>query len=149
MSIVGSVNQPRAEYLGPRFIKDDNPEVPTNELLPLFARVSFGAVPINCQSTSVLKSYLLSRGVTMPQNTSAEKILELAHQANGSTRVVLHPSLVPQPAPWVGFEPLEELAVGDKYDDWVSICNCAKLSFLLHSDKTFIVLCRILIIPTK
>lgn len=129
MTIVGSTMKPRSELLGPRYTVDDNPEVDTNDLLPLFATLSFDDDPIDVQPTAVLKAYLLARGVTMPQNTSPEKIRELAHSAHDAAlrgkRPVMHPSLVPKPAKWVGFEPLDDLELGDKYDDWVScLCPC-------------------------
>lgn len=119
MSIVASKNEPRANLLGPRYSTKDNNTIDTNKLLPLFARLHFEYDPIEVQPTSVLRGYLLARGITTPQDSSSDSIRELVLRAYEVKRPVLDPSLVPEPAKWVGFEPLDEAEIGDKYDDWV------------------------------
>lgn len=120
MTIVASKDKPRNQLLGPRYTSNDNSLVDTGKLLPLFARVDFDQEPVNVQPTRVLRAYLLARGVTVPQNTSADKIRELAQRAHEakSRRPVLDPELVPKEAKWVGFEPLDEVEIGDDYDNW-------------------------------
>ena len=128
MSTMASTDQPRANLLGPRYSRNDNPTVDSNKLLPLFAKIDFEKDPINVQPTSVLRAYLLARGVTMPYDTSPDKLREIAHSTHGVKRPVLDPSLVPEPAKWVGFEPLDDAEIGDKYDDWVSLLYLHSLS---------------------
>ena len=133
MRIIGSTDKPRDEHLGPRYNANENPLVSAGTLLPLFGRLHFHKVPICAQPPTVLRSYLLARGVTTPGNVSHEKICELVHSLQGTERRVLDPSLVPKPDSWVGFEPLDDVEIGDEYDDWVRAhSNNLLYAYTLH-----------------
>ena len=105
-------------------------------LLPLFARLDFDKVPNEVQPASVLKAHLLTRGIPTPTNVSDDKIRELVHQACGAEKRVLDPSLVPEADSWVGFEPLDEVEIGDEYDDWVSLCCDIDIADCIHRHIT-------------
>ena len=124
MTILASNHELRKEHLGPRYTENENPRVSKETLLPLFARLDFNIDPINIQPISVLKTYLLARGLTMPpQNVSDATLREMVHSAHDVNRRVVDPSLVPEASSWVSFEPLETNEIGDEYDDWVSLCS--------------------------
>ena len=103
--------------------KEDNPHVDTEKLLPVFARLDFDQDPIALQPTRVLKRYLLAHGITAPEDTPPKKIREMAQTVYDTrfSRCVLDPEMVPKAVKWVGFEALDEVEIGDDYDDWVSI----------------------------
>ena len=130
MSVVGSRDQSRAELLGPRYTQDDNAQVSTDSILPLFARLDFQKDPIEIQPIDVLRAYLHARGTLTPSNISADKIREMAHTAHEVKKRVVDPELVPEGDSWVGFEPLEEEAMGDDYDNWVSKVSCCLLAYV-------------------
>lgn len=122
MTIVGSTGKPREDHLGPRFSAEDHPDADESELLPTFAKIIFApANPIDVQPRVALAGYLLSRGVPTTEADTNEAIREWVYRAEEEGKQLLPPSLIPQPAKWVGFEPLEELELGDAYDDWVSV----------------------------
>mmetsp|Transcript_40001 Transcript_40001/g.84021 ORF Transcript_40001/g.84021 Transcript_40001/m.84021 type:complete len:240 (+) Transcript_40001:1069-1788(+) len=118
MSTMASKNLPRENLLGPRYCADESDTVDSQELLPLFARLDFGKDPIDVQLTPVLRAHLLARGLTVPQNTSPDKLHQLVHSVHEVRRKIMDPTDVPEPAKWVGFEPLNKVEIGDKYDDW-------------------------------
>ena len=122
MVIVGSTNRTRDEHLGPKYTAEENPHVEAGTRLPLFGRLNLVDVPICAQPPSVLRRYLLSRGVTAPGNVSGNKLREMVYSLEdaSSKRRVLDPSLIPEAESWVGFEPLENDDRSDEYDDWVS-----------------------------
>ena len=122
MVIVGSTDKLRDEHLGPKYTANENPHVEAGTRLPLFGRLDLDKVPICAQPPSVLRRYLLSRGVVVPGNVSGKKLREMVHSLEdaSSKRRVLDPSLIPEAESWVGFEPLENDDLGDEYDDWVS-----------------------------
>lgn len=123
MKVVASNDLPRNQLLGPRYTKEDNPHVDTEKLLPVFARLDFDQDPIGLQPTRVLKHYLLAHGITVPEDTPPKKIREMAQTVYDTrfSRCVLDPEMVPKAVKWVGFEALDEVEIGDDYDDWVSI----------------------------
>lgn len=123
MTVVSSANLPRNTLLNhPRYIDTDNPEVESSKVLPLFGRINFEQDPIELQPKVVLGFYLLARGVVYPQDVSLEQMQAMTRAAAeaGINRPVLDPDLVPKPVKWVGFEPLDEVEIGNEYDDWVS-----------------------------
>ena len=134
MQIVGSTDKPRDEHLGPKYTANENPHVKAGTRLPLFGRLNFQEVPICAHPKSVLRLYLLARGVTAPGNVSGEKLREMVDTLEGasSKRRVLDPSLIPEPDSWVGFELLENDELGDEYDDWVSPCCCDTANCVHH-----------------
>ena len=150
MVIVGSTDKLRDEHLGPKYTANENPHVEAGTRLPLFGRLDLDKVPICAQPPSVLKRYLLSRGVVIPGNVSGEKLREMVHSLEdaSSKRRVLDPSLIPEAESWVGFEPLENDDLGDEYDDWVSpstaCCIHHHLIFLTFL-RSSLLLCRIMI----
>ena len=124
MKIVGSTGKQRKDHLGPRYSEEENEDVRTDVLLPIWTKLDFTAVPIDLQPVAVLRCYLLNRGVPTGGNDSPRMIREWTRQADAIQKVVMNPSLVVEPAGWVGFEPLDELELGDEYDDWVSMWCC-------------------------
>ena len=75
-------------------------------------------------------------GVPTTENDTPERIREWVHCAEEVQKPVLDPSLALEPVKWVGFELLGELVLGDKYDDWVSLCHSfARFASLNESDK--------------
>lgn len=121
MDIVGSTGKKRTEHLGPHYSSLENPDVDTSELLPLWTRLDFTKVPIEAQPAIVLKCFLLNRGVLTTEDDSPAVIRAWAYRAEELEKQVLNPSLAVEPVKWVGFEPLDELTLGDDYDDWVSL----------------------------
>ena len=87
---------------------------------------------------SVLRYYLLTRGVTTPGDVSRSAVNKLVHELPGTDRPVLDPTLVFEPDSWVGFEPLDDFEIGDKYDDWVSTYYyyCDDASNFMHCNLT-------------
>ena len=128
MSVVGSRDQSRAELLGPRYTPDDNAQVSTDRILPLFARLNIEKDPIDVQPIDVLRAHLHARGTLTPSNIRADKIRELVHKAHDAKKQVVDPELVPEGESWVAFEPLEEEVIGDEYDNWVSKVSCCLLA---------------------
>lgn len=139
MTIVGSKEQPRDKLLGPRYTADDNPRVDTENLIPLFGKLDFTADPIDVQPPSVLRAYLLSHGVAFPNNIHADKLREAAHRMGSANRTILTPDLVPLADSWVGLEVLHDETLGDKYDDWVSVCYLFLLIFHCFSPVSFFI----------
>ena len=127
MNIVGSTDQPRSDHLGPQYSEAENVGVNTSEFIE---------VPIEAQPTVILKCYLLNRGVPTTENNTPERIRERVHCAEEVQKPVLDPSLALEPVKLVGFEPLDELVLGAKYGDWVSLCHSfARFASLNESDK--------------
>ena len=126
MRIISSADKPRHEKLGPVFTENDNPLVAAGTPLPLFAKLDD---PLDFQPISVLRAYLLARGIALPQNVPDEKIRELAQTAHEVKRRVVDPSMLPDASSWVSFEPLDPIEMGDKYDEWVSTMNYILLCF--------------------
>ncbi|KAL9189536.1 hypothetical protein ACHAXT_009211 [Thalassiosira profunda] len=118
MDVVGSTDKLRGEHLGPKYSTSDNPDVDTSELLPLWTRIDFAANPIEVQPPICLKYWLLNHGVETAEGDSFEDLCKFVHQAMAAKKVVLNPALAIEPVAWVGFEPLDELELNDKYDDW-------------------------------
>ena len=124
MSIVGSTDQRRHMHLGPHYSDAENADVDSAELLPIFGRLNFNVTPVDLQPTTLLKYFLLHRGIATTEKESAEEIRRLARRAVEEVRLVLPPSLTLEPVAWVAFEALDEDEMGDKYDNWVSAFFC-------------------------
>lgn len=120
MELVGCTGRPRADHLGPKYSVEEHPDVDTNELLPVFTRINFDTDPVAIQPVIVLRAFLLNHGIPTSNADTDEMIRQWSQRAHNEHKLVLPPSMVLQPAKWVGFEVLDELELGDVYDDWVS-----------------------------
>ena len=142
MDVVGSTDRPHTKHFSPRYSEDENPDMDSSELLPLFTRLDFNMVPIELQPAVVLKSYLLNHGVPTTDGVAPEMIRKLATRVDELPKQVLDPSLAVELAKWVGFEPLDGLQLGDKYDDWVS-AQLYSFSSCISSEVIHIIYMRI------
>ena len=120
MSILGCTDSPCTEHLGPRYSAEENPTVATTELLPIWTRLNFGDDPLDAQPICVLRYFLLNRGVPTTEDDTIDKLRAWVRRAIEVQKRVFDPSKVLKPVKWVGFEALDDLELGDKYDDWVS-----------------------------
>ena len=130
MGTIASVDCSRSDHLGPRYSPTENSSVHSRELLPIFAKLDFDKVPAELQPASVLRYWLLHRGISTTENESDNDVRSLVLRAIEEERVVLPPSMTLEPVKWVGFEPLAEAELGDEYDDWVSWLIHIALSLL-------------------
>jgi len=120
MDVLGYNDRPYSEHLGPRYSDKENPTVDPTKLLPIFTRLHFDVDPIEVQPACVLGHFLLNRGVVPGEDATPSMLRDWARRTVEVEKQVLNPEMALEPVKWVGFEPLEELALDDKYDDWVS-----------------------------
>lgn len=108
------------QHRGPLFTREDNPTVSTNEVLPLFGRLHFDAVPVALHPTIVLTYWLKARGWIERDSDNRDTIEQTVNIYRTIPRFVCPPEMQLTVGEYNSMEVLTHRTANNKYDTW---CN--------------------------